>query len=327
MSRPFAWLFAAGAGLVLVCVLVLGGWLIMAAGASGEGSCPTAGLASAVVPPDLGSLFTAAARRYRLGRRGPAILAGLTDVESGFGKNLGPSSAGAVGWTQFMPSTWRRFGVDADGDGRKDPNSAPDAIFAAGRYLRHLGAPGDWRRALFGYNHSLDYVNAVLARADTLSSDSNATPDVLACASALPVGPLAGTLRIVGGGRLVEIPGAPGELIDERIAPDVAYLIRRYHVAVTAGYAPTGHAADGEHPLGLAVDLVPGPQGSWDDVDALAHWAEPSQNNPRPPFRWVGYNGDAGHGRGNHLHLSWSHGPAPSRRPPAPWVEVFVVGG
>jgi hypothetical protein len=138
---------------------------------------------------------------------------------------------------------------------------------------------------------------------------------------------VAGTRRVVGGGRLVPITGAPGQLVDERIAPDVEYLMSRYRVIVTAGYAPTGHAADGEHPLGLAVDLQPGAGGTWDDVDRLARWAEPVQNHPRPPFRWVGYNGDANHGRGNHLHLSWMHGPAPLRRPPAPWVEVFVVGG
>jgi hypothetical protein len=42
-------------------------------------------------------------------------------------------------------------------------------------------------------------------------------------------------------------------------------------------------------------------------VDKLARWAEPRQNRPRPPFRWVGYNGDADHGRGDHLHLSWDH--------------------
>jgi hypothetical protein len=52
---------------------------------------------------------------------------------------------------------------------------------------------------------------------------------------------------------------------------------------------------------------VPGPGGSWKDVDRLAKWAEPRQNHPRAPFRWVGYNGDRNHGRGNHLHLSWSH--------------------
>src|SRR5207248_886307 len=172
-------------------------------------------------------IFFAAADRYGLGPQGPAVLAGLTDVESGFGTNLGPSSAGAVGWTQFMPATWSRFGVDADGDGRKDPKSAPDAIFAAARYLRHLGAPRDWRRALFGYNHSAAYVDTVLARAAALSVDPNTEADALACASGVASGPVTGIRRIVGGGRLVSIVGAPGQLVDERIAPDVEYLIDR----------------------------------------------------------------------------------------------------
>ena len=91
------------------------------------------------------------------------------------------------------------------------------------------------------------------------------------------------------------------------------------------GYATYGHAPRGEHPLGLAVDLYPGPGGSWREVGRLAKWAEPRQNRPRPPFRWVGWNGDANHGdprhcrirRGcpPHLHLSWDHSPGKPRRP------------
>ena len=57
----------------------------------------------------------------------------------------------------------------------------------------------------------------------------------------------------------------------------------------------------------------------------LALWAEPVQNQPVPPFRWVGYDGDAGHGCGNHLHLSWNHAPA-AQFQLAEWVEVFPVG-
>jgi len=108
-------------------------------------------------------------------------------------------------------------------------------------------------------------------------------------------------------GGIVPIPGQPGEFIAKSILSDVLALIRRYKVRVTDGYAATGHAAGGEHPLGLAVDLVPAAGGSWNLVDQLAHWAEPQQNRPRFPFRWVGYDGDPGHGRGNHLHLSWLH--------------------
>ena len=91
----------------------------------------------------------------------------------------------------------------------------------------------------------------------------------------------------------------------------------KYKIRITDGYAMEGHAAAGEHPIGLALDIVPGPGGSWNDIDRLAKWAEPKQSRPRAPFRWVGYNGDANHGRGNHLHLSWRHTPTKRGQPAA----------
>src|SRR3954470_14377682 len=118
-----------------------------------------------------------------------------------------------------------------------------------------------------------------------------------------------------GGGRFVPIPGQGGARIDRRLLPDVLYLIRRYKVHIAAGYERHGHEPRGEHPLGLATDIVPGPGGSWRKVSRLAKWAEPRQNHPRMPFRWVGYNGDPGHGRGDHLHLSWMHSPGRRFRP------------
>jgi hypothetical protein len=145
----------------------------------------------------------------------------------------------------------------------------------------------------------------------------------------------AGRLRpIRGGGRFVAIPGQAWARVDRRILPDVLYLIRRYHVQVGDGYATTGHEPRGEHPLGLAVDLYPGPGGSWSEMARLAKWAEPRQNHTRPPFRWVGWNGDANHGdpkhcrpvRGcpPHLHLSWEHSPGKPRHP-VRTVWVFDV--
>lgn len=109
--------------------------------------------------------------------------------------------------------------------------------------------------------------------------------------------------------RIVGIPDAPGESIDQRILADVLWIEKNYKVKVIDGYASSGHAAGGEHPRGLAIDVIPDPRrgGTWDDVDRLAAWAEPKQNDPRDPFRWVGYTGDPNHGRGNHLHLSWGH--------------------
>ena len=110
-------------------------------------------------------------------------------------------------------------------------------------------------------------------------------------------------------GGMVQIPGQPkGELIHSSIVNDVVKLARQYKLLVTDGYAASGHAAGGEHPKGLAIDAVPGPGGSWDLIDRLAKFAEPSQNNPRKPWRWVGYTGDPNHGRDNHIHLSWLEG-------------------
>jgi hypothetical protein len=113
-----------------------------------------------------------------------------------------------------------------------------------------------------------------------------------------------------GGGKIVPIPGFPGESIDRRLLDDIRVLRRKYKIFVTDGYSGDAvHAANGEHPMGLALDIVPNfaKGGSWRLITKLAKWAEPQQNQPRSPFRWVGYDGDAGHGRGNHLHLSWNH--------------------
>jgi murein DD-endopeptidase MepM/ murein hydrolase activator NlpD len=94
------------------------------------------------------------------------VLAAIDKVESNFGQNMGPSSAGAVGWMQFMPDTWLRWGVDADGNGIADPWNAADAIFSAARYLAASGGQTDISRAVFSYNHADWYVNEVLQLAN-----------------------------------------------------------------------------------------------------------------------------------------------------------------
>src|SRR5436853_521237 len=67
------------------------------------------------------------------------ILAAINEIETDYGRNVAVSSKGAVGWMQFLPSTWKRYGVDANNDGVKDPYNPVDAIFAAARYLRAAG--------------------------------------------------------------------------------------------------------------------------------------------------------------------------------------------
>jgi hypothetical protein len=113
-----------------------------------------------------------------------------------------------------------------------------------------------------------------------------------------------------GGGRFVRIPDFRGEKIDRRLLDDIDYLQERFRIFITDGYSlDPVHSANGEHPIGLALDIVPDFEngGSWRRITRLAEWAEPRQDRPRAPFRWVGYNGDAGHGRGHHLHLSYTH--------------------
>jgi murein DD-endopeptidase MepM/ murein hydrolase activator NlpD len=91
-----------------------------------------------------------------------SVLAAINKVESNFGQNMGPSSAGAIGWMQFMPDTWARWGLDANGDGVADPWNAEDAIYSAARYLAATGGATDINGAVFSYNHAQWYVDEVL---------------------------------------------------------------------------------------------------------------------------------------------------------------------
>ncbi|HEV7614997.1 MAG TPA: lytic murein transglycosylase [Solirubrobacterales bacterium] len=128
-------------------------------------SLPASTCAATGVPPMLIPIYQRAAATYALGPQGPAVLAGINQVETAFGTNLGPSSAGAVGWMQFMPETWAGYGVDANGDGVADPNDPEDAIYAAASYLSASGMPADTYGAIYAYNHADWYVAEVLANA------------------------------------------------------------------------------------------------------------------------------------------------------------------
>jgi hypothetical protein len=168
VGAKLAALAAAMAGLglaALVCILAVFGALL-GGQAQGQVACSLSAPGRAEIPAELVSIYESATRRYGLGERGVPVLAAINSIESGFGRNQGPSSAGAVGWMQFLPATWAAYGVDADGDGARDPADPDDAIHAAARYLSASGAPGDWYRAVFAYNHADWYVQQVLAQAD-----------------------------------------------------------------------------------------------------------------------------------------------------------------
>ncbi|HEX4438154.1 MAG TPA: lytic transglycosylase domain-containing protein [Solirubrobacteraceae bacterium] len=117
------------------------------------------------IPPFLLPIFQAAGAAYGIPWQ---VLAAINEVETDYGRDLSVSSAGAEGWMQFLPSSWSGYGVDANGDGYKDPYNPADAIFAAARYLRAAGGDKDIRDAIFSYNHSQSYVSSVMLRAQLL---------------------------------------------------------------------------------------------------------------------------------------------------------------
>ena len=114
------------------------------------------------IPPFLLPIYQAAGIEYGVRWE---VLAAINEIETDYGRNLNVSSAGALGWMQFMPATWKLYGVDANRDGKKDPYNPVDAIFAAARYLKAAGAERDLRKAIFAYNHADWYVDSVLMRA------------------------------------------------------------------------------------------------------------------------------------------------------------------
>ena len=114
------------------------------------------------VPVFLLSIYQAAGTQYGVDWE---VLAAVNEIETDYGRNLNVSTAGAVGWMQFLPSTWRAYGVDANKDGKADPYNPVDAIFAAARYLKASGYKEDKRKAIFAYNHADWYVDSVMMRA------------------------------------------------------------------------------------------------------------------------------------------------------------------
>jgi hypothetical protein len=111
------------------------------------------------IPPFLLPIYQACGTEYGIPWE---VLASINKIETGFGTNLNVSTAGAMGWMQFLPSSWEAFGVDANGDGKKDPYNPVDAICAAASYLKLAGGQKNLYDAIFAYNHADWYVQEVL---------------------------------------------------------------------------------------------------------------------------------------------------------------------
>jgi hypothetical protein len=185
----------AAAAPLLGLIFVVGLFVASAPGSdSGSQGCTLTKGSSRGVPANYVPWLEQAAAKYQLGPRGFSIVAAIHYVESDFGRSSLPgvapgtqNSAGAEGPGQFLVSSWEAFGVDADGDGVKDPYSIPDAVFATANLLHADGAPRDWRGAIFDYNHAWWYVQEVLAKAAKIGAGGEL---VCEAAPATPFGEL-----------------------------------------------------------------------------------------------------------------------------------------
>jgi hypothetical protein len=315
-------------------------------GASASTSCgeEAVGELNDKVPRRLVPIYQEAAAKYKLGERGPSILAGINWVETGFGTNLGVSSAAAEGWMQFLPESWASFGVDGNGDGVKDPYNPWDAIFAAAHLLRYLGAPANWHDAIFGYNHAEWYVEKVERAAEGYSAEVSAGVAPTTCSSA-PSGAIVGkAIRLFAPRAFKALPaklwvgGGSPEAVDARIWPDAVWLLENYDLRVTAA-RESGHQTHGD---GTAMDMVPASGRGWDETALRASldlgWIPSCGASGTAPvcplipaIQFVGYNGYSGHGdpahagENAHLHVSWksSEYGCPGLCEPREWVEVF----
>jgi hypothetical protein len=327
--RWLLWLLVAILGLPLALAALLAG---MIGGLTGEleSTAPVEGYGpSQTALSDIPALYlrtyVAAGAAYSVGweylaaigkvetDHGRAKLPGVKSGVNAYGCCAGPMQFNV---TNGPPSTWDSFGVDGNKDGAKLPYDPEDAIPSAAEYLKASGAPGDWDKAIFAYNHASWYVAEVKAWAERYRGAA-------ITGGGLPAGSPHSQRLPDGGPWLIPIPG-PGVTCDRRIAPDVIALTRRYRLHLGDCFAMSGHDIDGEHPLGLGLDVHPGPGGSWELVGELARdlgWRESCgatgcAGQLPAPFRFIGWNGyplhgDPAHAGANaHLHLSWEHTPA-----------------
>jgi hypothetical protein len=123
---------------------------------------------STLKPPQfLIAIYQKAGAKYHIPWQ---VLAAINSIETDYGRDLNVSPAGAIGWMQFMPSTWAQYGVAVDHSGPPNPYNPADAIFSAARYLAANGGAKHIRQAIFAYNHAQWYVDEVLWRAAVINA-------------------------------------------------------------------------------------------------------------------------------------------------------------
>jgi hypothetical protein len=241
------------AAVMLMFVLLMGAAALTAIKAGQAGSSTTGDGVSALalreIPPEYLRSYQQAAARYGLEW---AILAGIGKVECDHGRDPDPSctkegavnSAGAGGPMQFLASTWAGYGVSAQGGGRPDRWNPADAIFGAANYLRASGAPGNYKAAIYAYNHASWYVKEVESWAAKYRGPP--TPPIQPAEGTGVGGRISGAsptpIRFVAGERAVLDP-TDGHLalIPEGVSATVQAMVVAGNELQELPYGPGGH--------------------------------------------------------------------------------------
>jgi hypothetical protein len=200
-------------------------------------------LAEAEIPARYLSLYRRAAQRYGLDW---AILAGIGKVECDHGRDPDSActregavnSAGAGGPAQFLASTWSIYGVDGNDDGRIDRWDPADAIFGMANYLHASGAPGDYRKAIFAYNHAGWYVTDVEHWASLYRGPASlSTPE-----TSTSNWPGVGEVELTSGTRAALSPGDGHlALVPAQAPPVVQAMVIAGNELQDLPYGPAGH--------------------------------------------------------------------------------------
>ncbi len=244
-----ALLAVAGLAVVVACAALLGATMGLesSSAAGGVEGYGVSARARAEIPARYLDLYLRAAARYGLDW---AILAGIGKVECDHGRDPDPActqegavnSAGAGGPAQFLASTWQQYGVDGDGDGRADRWDPADAIFSMANYLRATGAPGDYRKAIFAYNHADWYVSevehwAALYRGPEQASVAGSSPGI-----SVAEWPGVGQVEFTSGDRAVLSPGdGHVALVPEGAPAVVQAMVIAGNELQDLPYGPDGH--------------------------------------------------------------------------------------
>jgi hypothetical protein len=260
--RLALWLALLAAAGVLLLALAVGSIVGGLNFGGGGGSYAPSANAVADVPANYLRAYMAAGDRYGVDW---AILAGIGSVETDHGRLNAPGVRSGVnsygccaGPMQFnvrngSPSTWQTYRVDGNRDGRLNVYDPRDAIPAAARLLVANGAPDDYHRAIFAYNHAEWYVQDVLAKA---SLYRGALRDAGGQLGPLQAG-RANAAAVLRNPRIQLTPIQRADLaagtIDPRVTGILAALGREHTLVITA--LRSDHKPGTNHEAGRAFDV------------------------------------------------------------------------